>query len=291
MKESRASMVAAAAAALVLGLVALGCTSDAPETDSPEAADHPERRRTTAFWEVYRSATRMRLARDFGGARSGYEEALVHRPEHEDSWYYLGNVAVELGEWEVAEQSWLNLTSINPSSSRGFSQLGHLYLCRPSIPLFDVSRAEAAFRESLRLNREETGPLLRLGEVFLLSGRIDSAAVFFDAVLGSDPGNSEAAVMRSYVEWRRGRREAAAARLMAFDGSVNDPLPDQPMGEGDTRSGAGPMLAPGAGCQLFEPFQRLLDQGNVEPGEAHAHLRRMDDRLTAVRRGKVVQVN
>jgi tetratricopeptide (TPR) repeat protein len=235
----------------VLLLLGAACSSDDSRVSSPPTPEaSPDRERVAAFWRSYREATRLRLAGDYAGAASRYREALDFNPGHEDALYYLGNVAMELGEWSLAENSWQELVAVNSRSLRGLGQLGHLYLCRPSIEAFDVSRAESAFRESVRLNPEETGARVRLGQTFLAGGRLDSAAAYLDAVITTNPDSEEAIFFRSYIDWvpRRDR----SVRPDGRDPREDIPMPEQQVGEGDTRAGSGPMLAPGAGCPLFE---------------------------------------
>lgn len=249
-------MIAGCLAAFVLGS---GCrTDDAPADQAVTSHDDSERQRVRDFWLAYREATRLRLAGDFEPAYELYKQALDLNESHEDALYYLGNVAVELERWSEAEQAWQKLVTENPASSRGHAQLGHLYLCRPENPMFNVPKATASFRESLRLNREETGPVLRLAEVFLLSGDVDSAAVYFEAVIASNPGSAEARFMRAFIDWRRGDEQSAMLLMREAPSSASESGGEEFSGEGDTRAGAGPMLAPTAGCPLFEPFGQDL---------------------------------
>ncbi len=270
-------LIAGCLAAFVLGS---GCaTDDAPADGVTAADDDSERQRVRDFWRAYREATRLRLAGDFEPAYELYKQALDLNDSHEDALYYQGNVAVELGKWTEAEQAWHKLVAANPSSSRGHAQLGQLYMCRPEIPMFNVPKATASFRESLRLNREETGPVLRLAEVFLLSGEVDSAAVYFDAVIASNPGSAEARFMRAFIDWRRGDEQSAMQLIRAAPSPAAEEGEDQFSGEGDTRAGSGPMLAPTAGCSLFEPFGQELPARRRDRDAVIADFQQFADRI------------
>jgi tetratricopeptide (TPR) repeat protein len=189
---------------------------------------------------------------------------------------------MELGDWELAEKNWQELVRLNPRSLRGFGQLGNLYMCRPSIHLFDPARAELAFRQSVQLNPEETGALIRLGQAFLVAGRLDSAAAYLDAVIRTNPGSGQAGLLRSYIDWLRGGSESDP--VSAGDAYQQILEPEGQVGEGDTRGGTGPMLARGAGCPLFE-FE-TADPTADDPRaieEDDARFRILSERLGAAR--------
>jgi tetratricopeptide (TPR) repeat protein len=223
-----------------------------------------ERGRVQDFWKDFREATQLRLDKDFEAAREAYRRALENNPEHEDALYYLGNVNLELGNWEAARATWQRLVEVNPSSSRGFSQLGSLALCRPEIPAFDLVAARSAFESAHRLNPEETGPALRLGQVALLQKSVAEAADLFDAVTGQNFTNLEAHYLKAYTEWLGGRGDAGLQELNGIIAEIES-LPKPPvMGEGDTKTGR--ILGPSeeAGCPIFEPFIEAM-QGAARP--------------------------
>jgi tetratricopeptide (TPR) repeat protein len=218
-----------------------------------------ERRRVRDFWRDFREATQLRLDGDFTAAREAYGRALENNPEHEDALYYLGNVNLELGNWEDAKALWGRLTEVNPSSSRAFSQLGSLALCRPDIPAFDLGAARSAFESAHRLNPEETGPTLRLGQVALLENRVAEAADFFDAVTGSHFTSLEAHYLKAFTEWLGGRGDESLQELNRIIAEIES-LPQPPvMGEGDTKTGRRLGPSEEAGCPLFEPFIEAID--------------------------------
>ena len=251
----------------MLALLGTGCRQDVASGDPGGTTDHAERRRITAFWEAYREATRLRLAGDYERSLAAYQEALSRDSLHEDALYYMGNVALELGKGSVAERAWRTLTAINPSSTRAYIQLGNIHMCDPSAPGFDLSTAARYFREAIRLNREETGALLRLGQAHLVNGNPDSAVLYFDNVLASDPSSREARFGRAYADWRIGDESGVRFSIDNLGGSVSDEETKQFSGEGDTRGGrGGPMLAPGTRCLIFDSlFERFAVE---KPGRA-----------------------
>ncbi len=198
-----------------------------------------EKERIIKFWEIYRKATDYRLNDEWQLAAENYRKALKLNDRHEDGLYYLGNMYLELSEYKEAEKCWEKLVEINPRNSRGFRQLANIYLI--SDELFDIGKAETACREALKLNKEETGPMLSLGEVMLIKGRMDEAAADFSSVTGSNFKSIEAYFLGGYVAWRKGRiLEARELFGQAVKYSQpHDHKAAKVIGEGDTKPGKG----------------------------------------------------
>jgi tetratricopeptide (TPR) repeat protein len=217
------------------------------------------------FWSRYRSATTARVEGRFGEARDAYRAALALDPRHEDVLYYLGNMELELGHYDAAELAWKQLVALNPASARTHSRLGDLYACPDSGALWNLGRAAAEFRRAAELNREETGPLLRLAEVAVLRAEWAAARSHLDAVIVTHPRSVEAHYLRGYVAWKQGRREAAAGELTRADSLARAAGAAQPAqqapSEGDTRKGMTPLVVKRVRCRVFteelEPYQRL----------------------------------
>jgi hypothetical protein len=103
------------------------------------------------------------------------------------------------------------------------------------------------------LNREETGTLLRLGEVAVLRGDLASAVKQFDAVIVTHPRSVEAHYLKGYVAWKRGQSATAAAELQHAVALANAPQPvQQAPSEGDTKQGTTPLLVRRVRCRLFD---------------------------------------
>jgi tetratricopeptide (TPR) repeat protein len=219
------------------------------------------------FWEIFRAATAHRVAGRIGPARDAYRRALELNPRHEDALYYLGNMELELGHYEEARSAWARLVQVNPGSARAHSRLGDLYACTDSGAPRDFAKAEAEFGRALELNREETGPLLRLGEIALLRGRLADAISPLTAVIGSHSRSVEAHFLKGYVAWKQAQ-PASAATL--FRAAVALARPAQPVqhapSEGDTKKGLAPALARTSRCRMFNAeIERLssVDSGSV----------------------------
>ena len=277
----RAPAAVAGAAVVLLALVALvRVQSRRADTTPDTAADTAAPRSAIAeFWQTYRQATEYRVAGRTRDALDSYRRALEFDPRHEDALYYLGNMQLELGDYEGARSSWQRLVEVNASSSRAHSRLGDLFACmEPGAPR-DLARAEAEFRRALEINREETGPLLRLGEVTLIRGRLADAGTYLDAVIGSNHRSVEAHFLRGYLAWKQAEPDRAAALFgKAVELAGETQAVQQRPGEGDTKRGLAPMVMPTARCRLFRaPMDSLSHVDAANPSGAMQRLYRQLD--------------
>ena len=225
--------------------------------EGAEAAGAPDsgagRQAVLEFWTLYRAATTARVDGRIAEARDAYSKALALNPRHEDVLYYLGNMDLELGSFADAETAWRRLVEVNPGSARAHSRLGDIYACPDSGAPWDLGRAQREFARAAELNREETGPLLRLGEVALLRGDLSAAQTQFDAVIVTHPRSLDAQFLKGYVAWRRGQQSLAAAQLRAAVALAQAPQTVQAVpAEGDTKQGTAPLVAHRARCIVFD---------------------------------------
>jgi TolA-binding protein len=237
-----------------------------PEPGKPSAEPpSPDRARLAEFWVRYRSATALRLAHRLEEAAREYARALELQPRHEDALYYLGSVRFATGDFPAAREAWERLIATNPRSARAHSRLGALSLCPEAGPWFDPVRAEAEFRTAHEINREETGPLLRLGQAALFRGDSAAARRHFTAVLGGHAGSADARFYLGFLEWSAGRLDQAR---QAFARAARSPpasrLPAGATGEGDTgASGSSRGAAPepcSAADRIAADLASLRDQ-------------------------------
>jgi enediyne biosynthesis protein E4 len=259
--------------------------SDVASNQTVRLVEGASRRDTTQtragireFWQIYRGATGDRMAGRIGAARDAYRRALDLNPGHEDALYYLGNMELELGHYAEAQAAWTRLVQDNPSSARTHSRLGDLYACMdPGAPR-NLAKAEAEFRRALELNREETGPLLRLGEIALMRGDLDGAISRLNAVIGSHTRSVEAHFFEGYVAWKRAQRDSAAALFRKAVALTRSAPPIQALpGEGDTKRGLAPAVARTSRCRIFDVDSTSL---STEMNEVY---RRLDGRLAQSR--------
>lgn len=238
--------------------------AEAPR-EATSTLSEEEKAEITRFWAVYREAARQQRAGRWEDAARGYREALEIDPGHEDALYYLGNVEFDLGDYPAAIHAWQRLTEVNPLAGRAYLQLGAIYSCGASGAPFDLDVARASFERALDINKEHTGPVLKLGEVHLLRREDATASAYFEKVLRTDPGSIEANYLRGYLAWRQGDKDLA---LMSLQRAVAKAAGSKPApgatGEGETR-GSGPMLAEGASRKSF--FAPAMAALGSWPGE------------------------
>jgi len=192
------------------------------------------------------------MRRDCAAAAGLYEQALALDPRHEDSLYYLGQCRRELSEPAAARAAFERLLDVNPQSSRAHLALGALLASPEAREPMDLATAEGHFRRAHAINGEETGPVLRLGEVLLVTGRKREAGEAFEAALRTNPRSIEAAFLAGYVAWDRGRDVARFVAAVVRAAKVEAPVKGV-LNEGDRRD-AKRVAAP----PLESPLGRLL---------------------------------
>lgn len=224
-----------------------------PESESAARVEGEKAERIKKFWSAYREATRQRMAGEMSSAAEAYVHALTFDPGHEDALYYLGNVYIELGQWAEAEKTFEHLAEVNPSSARAFSRLGDLKMCFGSQYRVDLEGAQAGFERALQINGEETGPLLRLAETFLLQGHYARALKHFDDASKSNYTSIEAHFFGAYAAWKL-QDNAKAGEL--FEKAINFATPAESapavVGEGDRMNGSSPALSMDATCPVIQ---------------------------------------
>lgn len=224
---------------------------------TPEAIRNAERTRITEFWNLYRTATRARIAGRYEEAEALYHQALQLNPQHEDALYYGGNVLLSLNKPEKAEQLWQRLLRVNPQSTRGLIQLGDLYLQEYSNP----EQAGKYFDRAFRISKEETGPLLRLGRLALLKGNLQEAQQYLGDVRRAYD-NVEAYFLSGYIAWKLEEEDSA---FDLFSNSVkyatSMKAPSDFSSEGDTQAADSTEVASEEG--LFAPWLERLTQSKT----------------------------
>jgi tetratricopeptide (TPR) repeat protein len=250
-------VVAALSAVFVLLFVGItvfkGRSSEATQTGSA-TQDVADREKITEFWQIYRRATQHRTAGNLEAAATEYGQALELNPDHEDALYYAGSTLFELGRFREAEEAWRHLIEVNPGANRGFSRLGDLYFCFEQADFFDLAAAQRMFQEAAELNVQETGPLLRLGEIALVRGDNDRAVESLNAVTAANFKSVPAYFFKGYLAWRDGDLVAAEQQFRRAVGYYHSTGQTQGVSsEGDTKGGKA-ILAETRQCQSFHKF-------------------------------------
>lgn len=248
----------------VLGGLALGgCGRDADP--ARDAAPNQERQRVLLFWQRLSAATDARTAGDCARARDLYLEALRLDPGHEDSLYYLGQCHRNLKQPAEARRSFERLVEVDPASARGHLALGALLASSdPGEPL-DLETAEAHLRRAHEINGEETGPMVRLGEVLIVQEHTEEGRTWLEAAARTNPKNVEAEFLLGYLRWEAGDRRGANAHLERAARAARTDAPTKGvLGEGDRKAAfaAGPARA---APPLREPMGRTLFSEFAKP--------------------------
>ena len=133
-------------------------TSADGTTGKEDAADDLERPQTAAERREARQAAakaraavsgfisladQHRDARDWEGARAGYEEVLAIDPNLQHIWIQLGHARKESGDLAAAELAYREALRLKPEDADGHLQLGHLFKVRgqPAMAIEFYSRA------------------------------------------------------------------------------------------------------------------------------------------------------
>ncbi|NIM13171.1 MAG: tetratricopeptide repeat protein [Candidatus Aminicenantes bacterium] len=230
-------------------------------SDTTADAKMDERQRVTAFWQNQRAAVHaMKVEKDIHKAIHLFKKALTYDPNHEDSLYYLVQALVTKGDLQEGIETLEKLTRINPSSHRGYKQVGFLR-ARNAETSADLLAAEKSLDRALAINPEETGVLLLLGEIDLIQGELEKADQRFAWVCRSNPRSVAGFYLRGYIAWKSGDRASARSFLSrAIQAKKQEKKPKGSTSEGDVR------LKMHTEVTLFPLFFKNLDDktGNLD---------------------------
>jgi tetratricopeptide (TPR) repeat protein len=228
---------------------------------------------TVEFWAAQHAAMdAMKREKDFAKAATLFRKALAINPHHEDSHYYLANCLAALGQAPAAIAELDALTRINPQNHRAFQRRGEL-LAASATARSQLASARQALDSALKLNPEETGTLVLLGEVALAQGDLAAAQADFTHVCQANSRAANAWYFRGYVAWKRGDQRTAAAMLRSAQQALGpDGKPAGAVLEGDVRQR---MFSESGFLGLFEQNW----DGSLNPTSAYtgleAYLRRL----------------
>jgi tetratricopeptide (TPR) repeat protein len=211
------------------------------------------------FWELFNEAGRLRRGKDYSGAVEKYRQALAIQGKHEDSLYYLGQCLRETGDFVGGAQAWEELVRVNPASTRGHLALGALHASPDEQEPMNLGVAENHFRLAHAINGEETGPMLRLGEVMIAMGRLSEARHWLEAAAKTNPKSVEAACMAGYVRWKSADYAGAADFYLKASRAAKTDVPVKGvLSEGDRKAVKSPDGGRVAAPPLKEPMGKTL---------------------------------
>jgi Tfp pilus assembly protein PilF len=181
----------------------------------PSASKDLDNAAQTQFWEKQHAAMdAMKRERNFTKATMLFREALAINPDHEDSHYYLANCLAASGDIPAAIAELDALARINPLNHRAFQRKGEL-LAASASSRSQLALARQPLATALRLNSEETGTLVLLGQVALALGDFATAEQHFFHVCQANPRAANAWFLRGYIAWKRQNSDEASEMLNA----------------------------------------------------------------------------
>jgi enediyne biosynthesis protein E4 len=188
------------------------------------------------FWEKERAAMdAMKRDRNLIEAMRLFREALAINPAHEDSHYYLANCLAEAGDVKGATAELDALVRINPQSHRALQRKGELLAAAASSKA-QLERARLVLNDALRLNPEETGVLVLLGQVELAIGQAVTAETLLAHACQANPRAANAFFFRGYIAWsQHDLRKASAMLEAALQARGRDWKPAGSVLEGDVK--------------------------------------------------------
>lgn len=238
-----------------------------------------------AFWEAYREAQKMRTDGKWEAAISAYRKAIKVDSLHQDSWFNMGNMYLELHQYYEAERCWKKVVFFNDNSAKAHMQLGRLYMSFDRPEMFNAAMAKREFLKSASINVVITGPQMQLGHLNLILGEKEEAETYYQGVIGSDTRNIEAHFLLAYLEWKSGNAEKAK---IYFEKAVANSTPEKAIkdipSEGDTREGV-TYIRPINLSFFLNYFNDLylVDKKNTGK-EMHERCRQLDVQLESIRR-------
>ncbi|HMA28635.1 MAG TPA: FG-GAP-like repeat-containing protein [Thermoanaerobaculia bacterium] len=237
------------------------------------------RAKTLAFWDAYNGARAAFAKGDFAASIAAYRKALEIDPRHEDCRYALGNLLLERGDRAAAKAEFEALLKIQPRSQRGHGALGDLLADPASGPLRDLAAARKNYESAGGIYTEETGWVVRSGEVALATGDFAGAERTFRKVLVSNPRSFQALYFLGYLASRQKRNDTEGAKLFDAAFAALGPQASPAPGEGDVKKAEKALPARGA----FAGHWAYLSQGKVRRDDAWLDLDRRIGRSPAVK--------
>lgn len=203
------------------------------------APEIPEHERAVRFWDRQRAGMQaLKVEKNPSKAAALFREALALDPSHEDARYYLATSLAAQGKTDDALAEYEQLTRVNPKSHRGYTAWGTLR-AMTARSRADLAAAERSLERAQRLNPEETGALLVLGEVALLRGATAVAEQRLKAACQTNARAAGGLFLLGYIAWKRGDAVGAQALLVSARAALGpDWKPKGATAEGDVQGAA-----------------------------------------------------
>jgi enediyne biosynthesis protein E4 len=231
-----------------------------PHPETTRAATAPlGREEVLRFWTLFDEAGSLRRRGEYAAAAEKYRKSLAIQSRHEDSLYYLGQCLREMGDFGGAALAWEQLVSVNPASARGHLALGGILASTDERASMDLEGAAEHFRRAHAINGEETGPMLRLGEVLIVQGKAAEARHWLESAATTNPKSVEAACMAGFLRWSSGDVAGAGSFYKrALKAAKADAPVKGVLSEGDRKALPSPRGERTAAPPLREPMGQTL---------------------------------
>jgi tetratricopeptide (TPR) repeat protein len=235
-----------------------------------------DREEINNFWSHQRKATSHRIAGEWAEAKHAYIKALAMKPAHENSLYHLGNMYLELKQYDSAALQWTLLLQNNQNSARGHFQLGNLHFNPQNRAYYNLNIAKKEFETTFEINKDFMQPALQLGHLYLIEGNIPEAMKYYQLVIGSNRDNSEAYLLLAYAYFKVGSKKEALTtfeKAVSFANTVSDS--SVASSEGDTKDGVSMQRETN-----FSPFYYITDDlSNLETSNLAVEMEKKYDKL------------
>lgn len=212
----------------------------APSGAAPGAMGTPSegtsRQAIERFWAMEHSAVNA-MQREHNPAKAArlFREALAIRPNQQESHYFLADCLADTGDVPAAIAELDALIRIDPQNHRAYQRKGELLAASAG----SQSQLAAAYRVlagALKLNPEETGTQILLGEVALAQRRFPEANRIFAHVLQANSGAANALYFQGYIAWKKGDTRQASILLTQAHSALGPTWkPAGATSEGDVR--------------------------------------------------------
>lgn len=176
-------------------------------------SDQASRQAIERFWATEHAAVdAMQQEHNSPKAARLFREALAIRPNQEESHYFLADCLADIGDIPSAIAELDTLIRIDPQNHRAYQRKGELLAASASSGSQLVA-ARQVLSDALKLNPEETGTQVLLGEVALAQGHFAEADRVFAHVLQTNPKAANALYFRGYIAWKKGKMHRASSLL------------------------------------------------------------------------------
>jgi len=152
--------------------------------------------------ELFQQALAFHRAGDLGTAESLYRQTLSLDPNHADAHHFLGTLAHQCNQDDLAIQLLQRALQLKPGSPRTYNNLGEAFRA-----LDRLDEAARCFSTAISLVPTYAEAHQNLGVVLAQQLKLDAALASYDRAIQLQPDNAEAHTNRALVFLQRGQWE------------------------------------------------------------------------------------